>query len=254
MPTTYILLAIEAVLLLVLIFNLLKLVRIYRGLGKNAPFPEKMQQTLKQVLPGPAAAVIAREVTMFYYLVAKAPGEEAGEAFSYHKKAGYIAILIVFLCVIGLESAGLFVLFHRWSPLLSWIHLALNAYAVLYLISDYRAIGQLPIVFREEGVVIRVGTRRALTVPYAAIASIRDGSRFEEQKKNKDVFKAMLLEYEPPQLELALREPVSTRSFMETRQRISSVFLTVDDPIGFRQTLEKRLEVREAELTPVTRS
>jgi hypothetical protein len=234
---------IEGVLISFLVFRLYKLSRSYNRLGKEGTFLEKIELVLKQSFPKPAAVIITREITMICYLFARKSVSTAGDVFTYHKGVGYKGVLIALLSVILLESAGLFFLLHKWSPILSWVHLALNVYGLLYLISDYRAIIQLPIIITDHALQIRVGSRRQLTVPLEKIASINGASRFIEEKKNKDVFKAVLIEIDTPQFELNLKEPITTTNFLGKPQQITKVYLTVDDKEKFLQLLQKKVAI-----------
>lgn len=228
---------VEIILLSFLAYRLYKLFRNYKNLGDSGTFLEKAGTVLCESLPKPVAILLFREITMFYYLFAEKPHKVEGEAFTYHKEAGYKAILIALLSVILLESAGLFFLLHKWSPILSWMHISLNVYGLLYLISDYRAIVQRPILLTDDELHIRVGSRREISVPTRIIDSINGGSSFMEEKKNKSIFKAVLLETETPQFEICLKEPITTTNFLGKTQEITKVYVTVDDKGRFRQSL-----------------
>lgn len=233
---------VEMVLLSFLAYRLIKLFRNYKNLGGSGTFIEKAGTVLSVSLPKPVAILLIREIMMFYYLFAgKSPKVEV-EAFSYHKEAGYKAILITLMSVILLESVVLFLLLHKWSPILSWIHIALNVYGVLYLISDYRAIVQRPFLLTENELHIRLGSRREIVVPIKNIDSINGGSSFMEEKKKKTIFKAVLLETETPQFELCLKEPITTTNFLGKPKEVTKVYVTVDDKERFRQSLLQKME------------
>ncbi|MBM7619946.1 hypothetical protein JOC95_001798 [Bacillus tianshenii] len=237
-----IIILVELVLLSFLVFRLFKLYRNYKNLGDSGTFLEKVGMVLNRSLPKPVSTLLIREITMFYYLLAGESPKEAGESFTYHKEAGYKAILIALLSVILLESAGLFFLLHQWSPILSWIHIALNIYGVLYLISDYRAIKQRPILLTDEQLRIRLGSRREIEVPIRMIDTVNSGNSFMEEKKNKTVFKAVLLETEMPHFELCLKEPIYMINLLGKPQVIEKVYVTVDDRERFHQSLLRKME------------
>ncbi|MCJ8007053.1 hypothetical protein ACFFF5_06065 [Lederbergia wuyishanensis] len=228
---------IEIILISFLIFRVYKLSKSYKKLGKEKSFIEKVETVLSESLPKPVAMIVTREITMFYYLFSRKSNKGMVSPYSYHKNVGYKGILIVLLTVILLESVGLFFLFHKWSPLISWIHVVLNVYGVLYLISDYRAIVQLPILLQNSELFIRVGSRRQITIPLNQIASINGGGKFFEEKKNKDVFKGVLLEFDTPQFEITLKQPITTTGILGKKQEIMKVYMTVDDKEKFRRAL-----------------
>ncbi|MBS4196267.1 hypothetical protein [Lederbergia citri] len=229
----------ESILISFLIFRVYKLSKSYRKLGKEKSFIEKMEVILSESLPKPVAMMITREITMLYYLFSRDSNQEMNNAFSYHKKVGYKGIMIVLLSVILLESVGLFFLLHNWSPIISWIHVALNIYAVLYLISDYRAIVQLPILLKDNMLLIRIGSRRHIAIPLTQIASIDGGGKFLEEKRNKHVFKGVLLEFDTPQFEIDLKNPIIMTNLLGKPQEITKVYLTVDDKEKLHQSLKE---------------
>ncbi|MHC0039747.1 hypothetical protein [Pseudoneobacillus sp. C159] len=234
---------IEILLICFLVFRLYKLYKCYIELGEVGGFIEKIEIVLKKTFPTPVALMITREMTMLYYLFArKSNGGADGQAYTYHKSVGYKGVLIALLSVILLESVGLFFLLHKWSLILSWIHIALNIYGVLYLISDYRAIVQRPIFIKQEILHIKIGTRREISIPYDQIASITSGSNYEKHKRDKNVFKGLLIEFDTPQFELNLKEPINIINFLGKNQAIQKVYLTVDEKGQFYQTLLRKME------------
>jgi hypothetical protein len=235
----------EGILISFLVYRLFKLVSNYKKLEKELTFLEKVQSVLEGSMPKPVRMIVFRELAMIYYLFARNKKEE-GLTFSYHKAAGYKGILVALLSVILMESIGLYFLFHQWSPIVSWIHIGLNIYGVLYLISDYRAIVQLPIVVRDGEIHIKIGTRREMKVPINQIASIKGGQSFHENKKLKDVFKGVLMEFDTPQFEILLKEPIMTVNFLGRLQEIRTIYLTVDDKENFQRYVVEKMECRQA--------
>ncbi|MCM3671259.1 hypothetical protein M3181_20070 [Mesobacillus maritimus] len=235
------LILIELFIISFLILRLSKLFKSYKKNNNDENFPTKLQIVLMETLPKHIALIVSREITMLYYLFTRKTRKEEGMAFSYHKEIGYNGVLFALIGVILIESVGLFFLLHAWIPVLSWVHLALNGYGLLYLVSDYRAIVKLPIILTEHDLFIRVGSRRQIKIPYERIASINGGDRFLDQKKEKGIFKAILIEFDTPQFELNLKEPVTTTNLIGKPQEIMKVYITVDDKERFRQTLHQRL-------------
>lgn len=233
---------IEAILVSFLLFRLYKLTKKYKSLGKEGAFLPKIEMILNQTFPKAVAAVVLREITMLYFLVAKKSESIKGEAFSYHKEIGYKGILIALLSVILLESAGLFFLLHNWNLIVSYVHIFLNLYAVMYLISDYRAIVQRPFLVTNTEIVLQLGSRREVTVPFYLIESIRDGKRFHDEKKNKDIFKAVLIEFDTPNFEISMKEPIETKTLLGNPTLINKVYVTVDEKDKFRQLMKERIE------------
>lgn len=233
---------IEVIVFSFLLFRLYMLTKQYKSLGKDGTFLQKMEMILHQTFPRSVSTLVLREISMLYFLCAKKNEISKGEAFSYHKEIGYKGILIALLSVILLESAGLFFLLHNWNPIVAYVHIFLNIYAVMFLVSDYRAIVRCPFIVTDTEIVLEVGSRRQITVPFYLIDSIQDGKRFHDEKKNKDIFKAVLIEFDTPNFEISMKEPIETKTLLGKRILINKVYVTVDEKEQFRQLLKERME------------
>lgn len=239
----YLILFIELLLISLLVFRLSVIVKRYKNLGNVGTFPEKIEIVMQQTFPKTVAVIVSREISMIYYLFTKKSAQGEGEHFTYHKGVGYKGILIALISVILIESIGLYFLIHRWNMIIAWIHIGLNVYGLLYLVSDYRAIVHRPFVVYGEALKITLGSRRQITIPFSGIDSIESGIGFEKEKKNKDIFKAVLLEFDTPQFKINLKEPILIVDFLGRPQEISNVYITVDDKERFHRLLVQHKEV-----------
>ncbi|MBE4909216.1 CPBP family intramembrane metalloprotease [Bacillus luteolus] len=189
---------------------------------------------------------IAREVSMYYYFFTIKPpifNNKLGSTYTIHKRNGYLGIMIALLFVILLESAGLFYLLHKWSPIASWIHLLLNVYGFTYLISDYKAITRNPILLTNKYLYINVGLRKSLTVPISAIQSIQSGNmNYEKDKKRKDIFKATVLDMDTPDYEIGLKHKIPTKSFTGTIQYVEKIYISIDEREAFFRDLTNAID------------
>ena len=61
-----------------------------------------------------------------------------------------------------IESIGFHYLLHQWNPVIAWILLILNVYAMIYFIAEIQAMRKNPLVVTEEQVVIQIGLERKL--------------------------------------------------------------------------------------------
>lgn len=234
-----ILIGIEIILIAFALIHVFGIVNKFKKTNKQLSTVERIEVTMANAIKNTMiAAIITREIVMLYYLF---PGNDKqsqhAQSFSYHRNVGYFGVLLTFVSVILIESIGLFFIIHHWSPLLSWLHIALNVYAFLYLISDYQGIKRNPFTVQEKHVTLRVGFRRKICFSLQNIKEIKDGKNYDKFKKNKDVFIAHLLELDSPQIEIELIEPVITRNLFGKPIPINRVFVTVDHKVEFMRAL-----------------
>ncbi|KAA0547073.1 hypothetical protein FZW96_13915 [Bacillus sp. BGMRC 2118] len=236
------LLSVELVLICFLLYRLYRLTKHYQRVGTEGTFLQKLEVVLHETFPSLVATIVHREISMFYFLFAKEKKPKEGTSYTYHKNVGYKGILIALLSVVLIESVGLFFLLHNWNPVVSYIHILLNLYGVVYLISDYRAIVQRPIEVTDHNLIIELGTRRQISVPFHQIASIQDGKNWEEDKKRKDLFKSVLLEFETPQFEIAFKESIPTKNLLGKMVMMNKLYVTVDDQSQFRRMITENMK------------
>lgn len=189
---------------------------------------------------------IAREVSMYYYFFTTKSSittSKLGSTYTIHKKNGYLGIMIALLFVILLESAGLFYLLHKWSPIASWIHLLLNVYGLIYLISDYKAITRNPILLTDKYLYINVGLRKSITIPIVAIQTIQSGNmNYEKDKNRKNIFKGTVLDMDTPDYEIGLKHKIPTKSFTGTLQYVEKIYISIDDHEVFYRDLTRAVD------------
>jgi hypothetical protein len=71
-----------------------------------------------------------------------------------------------------LESVGLHLLVHAYSPRLAWALLALSMYGLLWLIAAHQAFGARPVLVHRDRLELRVSLLYSAQVPRAAIRGI----------------------------------------------------------------------------------
>ena len=49
-----------------------------------------------------------------------------------------------------IESIGFHYLFHQWNPVVAWVLLTLNVYAMFYFLAEIQAMRKNPIIVTEK--------------------------------------------------------------------------------------------------------
>lgn len=71
-----------------------------------------------------------------------------------------------------IESIGFHYLLHQWNPVIAWILLILNVYAMIYFLAEIQAMRKNPIVVTEEQVIIQIGLGKKVVLPFTQIDNI----------------------------------------------------------------------------------
>lgn len=91
--------------------------------------------------------------------------------FTYHHKNGYTGIAAIFIFLIAIETVALHLLVMHWSTALAWILSSLSVYGIFFLLGDMNAAKNRPIFIEEDTLVLRIGTRWRIRIPFRDIAS-----------------------------------------------------------------------------------
>ncbi len=88
------------------------------------------------------------------------------------KKTGAIGVYIMIIHATAIESIGFHYLLHQWNPVIAWILLILNVYAMIYFIAEIQAMRKNPLVVTEEQVIIQIGLGKKIVMPFTQIDNI----------------------------------------------------------------------------------
>jgi hypothetical protein len=137
------------------------------------------------------------------------------------------------------ELVALHFLLVRWHPAAAWVHFALAAYGLIWLLGDYRAILRRPLEVSEEGLRLRCGIRWNGRVTWDQISGWEVLSWRDDVPSEKD-FRSLAVFGKPHYL-LRLKEPVELTGPYGLRQKVSCLGLGVDDRQRFEEILSRRV-------------
>ena len=204
---------------------------------------ERLRESLRDVLHAPwAADMLAFEIGWLYYALfswrTRPTDATKHFAFSYHKKNGYGAILAGILVAMLIEVIALHALIWMWNPGLAWVVTALSLYGMLWLLGDWRAVCLRPILVEKDALIVRIGLRWTVQVPFAAIAWVRPVEAKPLSRKTSGYLNAILLG--TPQYLISLNHPIVAHGLYGMRRTITTLGLAVDDPSSFEAALKRR--------------
>ncbi|MEJ9111613.1 hypothetical protein LAV76_02450 [Bacillus paramobilis] len=189
--------------------------------------------------------IIVTECKLIYYafLSWRATVPEGESVYSYHKKTGAIGVYIMIIHATLIESIGFHYLLHQWNPVIAWILLILNIYAMFYFLAEIQAMRKNPIIITEEQIIIQIGLGKKIVIPFTQIDKILF-YKGESLKKEKEVLDATVMEFikEPPTFEITLKEPVKAQLLYGFSKTVSRIHLNVDEERRFYDMVTEKLK------------
>ncbi|HDR7737584.1 TPA: hypothetical protein QCX99_004844 [Bacillus thuringiensis] len=192
--------------------------------------------------------IIVTECKLIYYAFLswseKVP--EGEYVYSYHKKTGAIGVYIMIIHATLIESIGFHYLLHQWNPVIAWILLILNVYAMIYFIAEIQAMRKNPLNVTEEQVIIQIGLGKKIVISFTQIDNIAfyKGDELLTAKEGKQVLDATVMEFikEPATFEITLKEPVKAQLLYGFSKTVSRVHLNVDEERKFYDAVKEKLK------------
>jgi len=139
---------------------------------------------------------------------------------------------------IGVETIALHALFMRSHPWVAWALTLTSAYALWWIVADYRAMGTGAIAVGEM-VELDVGRRVRATFPARDIASITQPTWRERPARAPDYLNAT--RPAEPNVLIALKTPATARLVGGIRRSVQRIGVHVDDPGGIVAALSPTL-------------
>lgn len=191
--------------------------------------------------------IIVTECKLIYYafLSWREKVLEGEYVYSYHKKTGAIGVYIMIIHATLIESIGFHYLLHQWNPVIAWILLILNVYAMIYFIAEIQAMRKNPLIVTEEQVIIQIGLGKKIVIPFTQIDNIAFcKDELLTAKEGKQVLDATVMEFikEPATFEITLKEPVKAQLLYGFSKTVSRVHLNVDEERKFYDAVKEKLK------------
>lgn len=187
--------------------------------------------------------LLIHELSIIYYSIfawrAKRYTQVDLQTYSYHKHSNWL-ITILFLCkILIIEGVCIHILLMQWSHLAAWLLTIGNAYVILLLIADYRAMCLNPIVVTKETIDLTYGLQMKANIAIDEIDSITV-IQYEKLSKEKMNASIVPLVVEPNVLiRLKAHRPIET--MFGRQQRVNEIYLFVDSPHALQAELNERL-------------
>ncbi|MGM0845304.1 MAG: hypothetical protein ACQEUT_10030 [Bacillota bacterium] len=213
-------------------------------------FPHRLETAINENMSAPLfIKIYLTELSLFYYSLCswKKKAVITQDSFTLHKKTSTIALYIMIIHAILIETIGLHYLLHQWNPLVSWILFFLNIYTVLFLLAQIQGFRLNPMIMTDDQLIIRIGFASRMNIPLKNIDFIHDYGGPEKlgKEEEKVTYKAIAPDFieEKPQLEIVLKKPQTAHYLYGWTKTVSQVHIRLDEPTAFKQALTQKIKI-----------
>lgn len=225
------------------IFLIYKLTGMLR-LSRNAD--AALKKSIDGMLGQNMYAVLALfEARIWYYALFMRKGatlEFNGERhFGYARNGGNASNQLGFIIAILFELPLMHMLLHFiWSPTAAIVASALSAWALLYMVADYRATLYRPVSLANDRILIRCGALAAdAAIPYSVVQAVHEASGAVRRRAGLRRY----VQLGAPNVLIELKPGSCLPDLFGRQLALEKVYLSLDEPAEFIKEVRKKLFV-----------
>lgn len=155
------------------------------------------------------------------------------EAFAYHTRQAYPAILGAIMMAVVVETAAVHFLVTLWLGNVAWVLTGLGIYSMVWMVGDYHAARMKPFLATEMGLRLDTGLRWRAHVSWEEILSIHDDAPTEPSMPLTLLGK--------PDFWIECRDAVPVAGPFGIKRTVRFLGVGADDPASFRSEISSRL-------------
>jgi hypothetical protein len=171
--------------------------------------------------------------------------EEQEEHFTYHRQTSLFLFAAMLTKVLVIESIVVHLLVRMLSEYAAWIMTAGSLWIIALIWADCRRSALEPIRLTQEGIDIRYGLRLNGHLAYEAIADVQSGMDLQPMKKERK--RSAVAPMVTPNVRIAMRSVVMLEGMLCQPQEAQFIYIAVDEPAAFVESLRRRLSSEPSE-------
>lgn len=193
---------------------------------------------------GKVALILATEVAMLYYAFGEwNTNTPQNNSYTSHKESGVVSIMAGILLLIATETFWLHHYLIAVNAILAWVVTGLSIYSALQIYAHIKALRSRKHQVGPEFLKLRYGLFAEVSIPYTSIIAI---DRTIESPLGKEEKKLALLgEFEPHNLLIKVKEPVTIVRPYGIRTKTRVIFFQCDRSEHFIEDVTKRINISE---------
>ncbi len=227
-----------------------RLIRAYKMHSEDGVpfFLPKVEEAFRSALKSTKVIkVLMTDMGVIYYsLFSWRKRPPRGEnTFTYHQQTSVIALNIMLIHALAIESIGVHIWLHSWNAVASTILLILNIYTLLLLLAELQANRLCPFVITDEKLYLHVGLMKRLTVNVEDIREVRcyNGPEKISKAERKHIFDGRAADFvqEKPAIEMTFVRRVEVKKPFGMTQKVEKAHVRPDDTKGFYEALSAKV-------------
>lgn len=199
-------------------------------------FANAVQQRVKKRM---IIQVLCSELLIMYYALAswKTP---IREGMTMHQKTSFVALQIMTIHAIVIETIGIHYWLHGYAPILSMILLVLNIYSIFFFLGDLQAVRLNPIYTTERSIYISLGLMKRAKIDFDNIEMVIEDQTILQSKLTKNTAQFIVRDFEKvyPDIILKMKTPQSVTMVMGSEKSFDYVAIKCDDPGRLKKLIE----------------
>lgn len=211
---------------------------------QEADTAEALRISANEVIgEGKLASIVLHDVNVFYYLLFSWRRKRSVAAadnttlFTYHRKTGQTLNAIIVTKIILFEGVVVHLLLQQWSHIAAWILTIADIWLLALIWADSRASVLNPVQLKAGILRLRYGMRIQAHVSLDDI-DVAACSR-EYHPDHKEQREAALPLLTTPNVRIQLKQPVRVDGFLFLPRNVSTIYLALDEPERFVQTINQ---------------
>jgi hypothetical protein len=195
---------------------------------------DALEQALEPAVGGPLSRLLVFELSALGLALVgwrSAPPEDA-RTFSMHRRSHHGLLVAVLLFLVAGETVALHLAIAPHSSMIAWLLSASSGWLALWLVGDAHALRLNPLRLASEALIVTVGVRWHIVVPYDAISAVEQAGRAAEGTR---VLRAT--SFGAADVCIRTTRPLEARGVFGRRRRFDTLLLSVDRPDALADAL-----------------
>tara|TARA_B100000795_G_C22724192_1_gene408730 strand:- start:62 stop:1078 length:1017 start_codon:yes stop_codon:yes gene_type:complete len=234
---------VETTVFFLIIYKVRQLNKIFKKeRSQDRDFYSALKSATAQLLPKKLSVAFSTEIAVIYYGFFNWKNRKLSKnEFSYHKSSGTIALLLVFIFLILVETSVVHLLLQKWSILAAWILSILSIYTCIQVFGIMRSMSKRPISIDNGELKLRYGLFSESTISISNIEEIELSTKSIELD---DTTKKLspLGDFESHNVVIKLKEEEVLFGLYGLISKYNNIALYVDEKEYFKNEINNALQ------------
>lgn len=234
---------VETIIFFIVIYKVRQLNKAFRKDNlQSLDFYSALKNASAQILPKRISTAFATEIAVIFYgFLHWRKRKLSVNEFSYHKSSGTIALLLVFIFLIMIETSVVHMLLQKWSVVSAWILTILSIYTCIQVFEIMRSMSKRPISIDNGELKLRYGLFSETTILISNINTIELSTVSVE---SDETIKKLppLREFESHNVVIRLKEEEVLFGLYGLTSKYKNLALYVDEKEQFKKEIENIIQ------------